>query len=346
MTHSPRLSFHLFVALTLALVPLSVVPTAAASSPSSCSFSGDYGSCAFSCTPGSVIVVTAFDPQAGHFPRTHATCGGVSFYCQASEACAGEGGPTPGGGEGLCYSETISNRGSCATLPPDAGAPPHLPGTDVDQTVPAQGVSRSVGPLSTPTVPSESVPVPAVDAPATCTVSVCTAATSIPSENLGSTPDVPAQSTPNVSQCDPTHTLCAIQGPIPLTPEVPPQGPITTPGETVPALCATPAAAACLPAQEILPARTVTTPGLGPIVLVPATSVDVSTSDVDVAFHSNLDQTQTLPPTDVGPVHLCDAPPSGVCQAVPTLPEAGADGSLTVGAAVGSTTVGHTFVLP
>ena len=87
------------------------------------------------------------------------------------------------------------------------------------------------------------------------------------------------------------------------------------------------------------------TPGMSPIPLTPAVSGGVFTSGVGVALGSDLVGSQTIPPIDVGPVHVCDPPPSSTCQSVPE-PGIFTAGSMTIDATVGSQTEGQTVNLP
>lgn len=90
--------------------------TGGSNSPSnSCSFVGDYVSCSFVCNQGDTIHVTSHDPTPGDYPSTHARCGGVDKSCQGYEGATCDFGPTSSGGSGTCYSDTVSNQGSCSS---------------------------------------------------------------------------------------------------------------------------------------------------------------------------------------------------------------------------------------
>jgi hypothetical protein len=209
--------------------------------------------------------------------------------------------------------------------------------------VPPASESVPIPAVFTPNVPSETVTTPGVTTPATCTVSVCTSPTTVGSQQVGPTPDVPAQSTPPLPQaCVPLVICIGPVPPQPLTPEVPPQGPVSTPPETAPAVCSA-ASFLCVPATPILPPEPVTTPGEGPMQVTPPVIVSVSTTGFDGLVTPNAGQFSSIGPFNeqVGPVPVTLCP--STCP-VPVPPGATLDGSITVTVLVGAEV--HSVTIP
>jgi hypothetical protein len=129
------------------------------------------------------------------------------------------------------------------------------------------------------------------------------------------TPSLPEQSTPPVNTCVDANTVCIVQGPVPLTPSI--------------------------PSVSLGPSQTVTVPGVSSMALSPPVGVGVTTRGFGVGVQSP-SGTQTVPPIDVGPVHLCDSPPSATCQSAPAVPVF-VVGSVEVGLSIGSITIDRTL---
>lgn len=237
--------------------------------------------------------------------------------------------------DGTCtvYNDQNGN-GQVDAGEPIATAPCSAPST-IPVNVPPVSESVPIPGISTPSVPSETVNTPPVTTPATCTASICTNPTTVPSQQVGPTPDVPAQSTPPLPQeCVPLVICVGPVAPQPLTPEVPPQGPFSTPPVTAPAVCAA-AAPLCLPPTTIVPPQSITTPGQGPIPITPPIVVSVSSTGLSGLITPNVGQFSSIGPFNeqVGPVPVTLCP--STCP-VPVPPGTTLDGSITVTVTVGS----------
>lgn len=165
----------------------------------------------------------------------------------------------------------------------------------VAAAVPGTGGSFSSPEVDTPNVPSEPVDTQEIDSPATCTQSVCTQSTS-----------TGPVATPPVPFCVPLNGGCLVGGTIQSIPLLPSQ--------TVPALCATPAGAACLPATEIVPAQHQQTPGAPPQQVAPAGFVS--------AQYGVADTEATIPSVGIGSIEnvpVVNDPPVVIyaCQNTP-----------------------------
>lgn len=191
-------------------------------------------------------VVTCTAPPAA--PGWSASCSAKSpaFTLQAGTATCTITPPTGYYWENHAYCWTSSS------LPPVDPVAVENPGSS---TPGVGGGSATVPAVSTPAVGSVSNP--AVGVPATCSVNACSSPTAIP-----------AVGTPGVGRtCLPANVLCV--GPVAPIP--------VYPGGSVPALCSTPAGAACLPPGQTLVQE-------GTVKTDPAPSRTVGPYDVPVPY--------------------------------------------------------------
>lgn len=132
------------------LILLPLIPVVASAPPgvvtSSCTFSGDYGTCTFVCAPGQFLYVRAQTLESGGYPSIRATCGGATAACQRFSNCEATGGPAATGGVGTCVALTIAVSGECAAYVGDPLKP-------IQPQINGMGDCRGLADTSRPCVP-------------------------------------------------------------------------------------------------------------------------------------------------------------------------------------------------
>lgn len=146
MRSVPFLVLAGLLALALPLFPAA----SAHEGPTSCRVdtNNDVWSCEFICHAGDRIQLTARttgpNPPA-EWPRLHAKCGGVDFYCQSNQQCSGTSGYVQSDGVGSCFAETVHVAGSCSAITTEQSAIRSKHGAIVVEGVATPAVeSRSV----------------------------------------------------------------------------------------------------------------------------------------------------------------------------------------------------------